>query len=181
MKDYKRLTKWKINKFSQKPEADLKDKHSEPIVAITRLAELEDKIENGELVDRNAYLDYLMAAKDTSALTDKEIEFFVKHNARVREDAMPKKSRLIDENAELRARLKKAVEVENKIQNGELVGAIWFKSWLNGQICCGRVIGYDDSVFVIESGDDLISAEKIYTSREQAEKDQNKNDDILPF
>lgn len=51
MKDYKRLTKWKINKFSQKPEADLKDKHSEPIVAITRLAELEDKIGCGQLVE----------------------------------------------------------------------------------------------------------------------------------
>lgn len=51
MKDYNRLTKWKINKFSQKPEADLKDKHSEPIVAITRLAELEDKIGCGQLVE----------------------------------------------------------------------------------------------------------------------------------
>ena len=51
MKDYKRLTKWKINKFSQKPEADLEDKHSEPIVAITRLAELEDKIGCGQLVE----------------------------------------------------------------------------------------------------------------------------------
>lgn len=51
MKDYKRLTKWGMNKFSQKPEADLKDKHSEPIVAITRLAELEDKIEAGTLVE----------------------------------------------------------------------------------------------------------------------------------
>ena len=54
MKDYKRLTKWVINKFSQKPEAHLKDKHSEPIVAITRLAELEDKIERGELIERTS-------------------------------------------------------------------------------------------------------------------------------
>lgn len=54
MKDYKRLTKWVINKFSQKPEAHLKDKHSEPIVAITRLAELEDKIERGELMERTS-------------------------------------------------------------------------------------------------------------------------------
>lgn len=30
---------------------------------IDRLAELEDKIESGEIVDCNAYLDYLMAAK----------------------------------------------------------------------------------------------------------------------
>ena len=53
-----------------------------------RLAELEDKIESGEIVDRNAYLDYLMAAKNTSELTDKEIEFFVKHNAEVRKQAV---------------------------------------------------------------------------------------------
>lgn len=88
MKDYKRLTKWGINKFSQKPEADLKDKHSEPIVAITRLAELEDKIEAGTLVDRNEYIDRFMAAKDISGMTDKELEFFVKHNAKVRKQAV---------------------------------------------------------------------------------------------
>lgn len=72
------------------------------------------------------------------------------------------------ENAALRERLKKAVELENKINNGELVDAIWFKSWINGQICCGSVIGYSDGCFVIACGDDLISANKIYTSREQA-------------
>lgn len=83
MKDYKRLTKWVINKFSQKPEAHLKDKHSEPIVAITRLAEFEDKIESGELVDRDEYIDRLMAAKDTSGMTDKEIKFFAKHDVKV--------------------------------------------------------------------------------------------------
>ena len=52
-----------------------------------RLAELEDKIENGELIDRDEYLDRLMAAKDISGMTDKELEFFAKHNARVRENA----------------------------------------------------------------------------------------------
>ena len=72
-------------------------------------------------------------------------------------------------------------EFENLVENGELVGAVWFKSWLNGQICCGRVIGYDDGGFVIESGDDLISAKKIYTSRERAENGENKNDDDLAF
>lgn len=111
MKDYKRLTKWGINKFSQKPQADLKDKHSEPIVAITRLAELEDKIESGELVDRNAYIDHLMAVKDISEVTDKEIEFFAKHNARVRENTAAEIARLTAEVAELRARLDKAVEL----------------------------------------------------------------------
>lgn len=75
------------------------------------------------------------------------------------------KNRII---AELRARLEKAVELENKINSGELVDAIWFKSWVNGQICCGSVIGYSDGCFVIACGDDLISANKIYTSREQA-------------
>lgn len=59
------------------------DSHSLKIY--NRLAELEDKIERGELIDRNEYLDYLMAAKDISGMTDKEIEFFAKHNERVRE------------------------------------------------------------------------------------------------
>lgn len=74
---------------------------------------------------------------------------------------------LESENAELKARLEKSVELENKINNGELVDAIWFKSWINGQICCGSVIGYSDGCFVIACGDDLITAEKIYTSREK--------------
>lgn len=55
---------------------------------IDRLAELEDKIERGELVERNEYLDRLMAAKDISGMTDKEIEFFAKHNAEVRKQAV---------------------------------------------------------------------------------------------
>ena len=62
-----------------------------------RLAELEDKIERGELVDRNKYLDRLMAAKDISGMTDKEIEFFAKHNARVRENADAEIARLTAE------------------------------------------------------------------------------------
>lgn len=78
------------------------------------------------------------------------------------------------ENAALRERLEKAVELENKINNGELVDAIWFKSWVNGQICCGSVIGYSDGCFVIACGDDLISANKIYTSREQARYELDK-------
>lgn len=84
------------------------------------------------------------------------------------------KNRII---AELRARLEKAVELENKINNGELVDAIWFKSWINGQICCGSVIGYSDGCFVIACGDDLISANKIYTSREQARYELDKKID----
>lgn len=114
-----------------------------------RLAEFEDKIENGEI----------------DCVADKDAEI----------------SRLQAEVAELRERLNRAVEVENKINNGELVGAIWFKSWLNGIVCCGRVVGYGDGGFVIESGNDLISAKKIYTSRERAEKEENKTDEDLPF
>ena len=82
--------------------------------------------------------------------------------------AIKRAKELKAENAALRERLEKAVELENKIDNGELVDAIWFKSWINGQICCGSVIGYSDGCFVIACGDDLISANKIYTSREQA-------------
>lgn len=59
-----------------------------------RLAELEDKIESGEIVYRNTYLDYLMSSKNISELTDKEIEFFVKHNARVRENTDAEIARL---------------------------------------------------------------------------------------
>lgn len=53
-----------------------------------RLQELEDKIEAGTLVDRNEYVDRLMAAKDISGMTDKELEFFAKHNAKVRKQAV---------------------------------------------------------------------------------------------
>lgn len=45
---------------------------------------LEDKIESGELVDRNEYLDRLMTLNYSSSMTDKEIEFFAKHNTDVR-------------------------------------------------------------------------------------------------
>lgn len=48
-----------------------------------RLAELENKIEAGTFVDRDEYLDRLMAAKDTSGMTDKEIKFFTKHDVEV--------------------------------------------------------------------------------------------------
>ena len=60
---------------------------SESLKIYKRLAKLEDKIEAGELVDRDEYIDRLMAAKDISGMTDKELEFFAKHNAKVRENA----------------------------------------------------------------------------------------------
>lgn len=105
---YERLTIKRENGFSTVRNTTLQG-------VIDRLAKLEDKIESGELVDRNEYLDRLMAAKDISGMADREIEFFAKHNARVREAAFPKMSRLIDENAELRARLEKAEELPCKV------------------------------------------------------------------
>lgn len=51
---------------------------------VGRLAAFEDKIESGELVDRNEYLDRLMTLNYSSSMTDKEIEFFAKHNTDVR-------------------------------------------------------------------------------------------------
>lgn len=47
-----------------------------------RLQEIEDKIESGELVNINA----LMVAETTRDLTEKEIEFFIKHNEEVRKE-----------------------------------------------------------------------------------------------
>lgn len=93
MKDYKRLTKWSdlgtlhIFDFVGKEIllCDISPLDTDNLAG--RLAELEDKIESGELVDRDEYLDRLMAAKDISGMTDREIEFFAKHNARVRENA----------------------------------------------------------------------------------------------
>lgn len=86
MKDYKRLTDRVTAEMLRNTEGESWDSDNIEAQCYIRLAELEDKIESGEITNRNAYLDYLMAAKDTSELTDKEIEFFVKHNARVRED-----------------------------------------------------------------------------------------------
>lgn len=76
-----------------------------------RLQFLENEIESGKIVDRNDYLDYLLAAKNTLELTDMEIEFFAKHNARVRAYVNAEIARLTAENSELRARLDKAVEL----------------------------------------------------------------------
>lgn len=88
MKDYKRLTERIIASNTGRTVLVVPSFKQDIIEQTHRLADLEDKIERGEIVDRNEYLDYLLAAKDTSELTnkDKEIEFFVKHNARVRED-----------------------------------------------------------------------------------------------
>lgn len=73
------------------------------------------------------------------------------------------------ENAALRERLEKAKkeidEYQNKIEYGKLVEPIWFLSFMNDLPCYGRVIGYqEDSGFVIECTDCMISAKEIYFS-----------------
>lgn len=97
MKDYKRLTDRVIAEMLRNTEEESWDSDNLEAQCYIRLAELEDKIESGELVDRNEYLDRLMAAKDISGMTDKEIEFFAKHNARVRENADAEIARLTAE------------------------------------------------------------------------------------
>ena len=67
MKDYKRLTDEPSNDrcyYNQMDFIDVDEMYD-------RLADLEDKIERGELVDINE----LMTAETTRELTDKEIEF----------------------------------------------------------------------------------------------------------
>lgn len=94
MKDYKRLTEKSIGCFkyclkdhkSKVGEFNDYDAFFDYLMAIKRLGELEDKIESGELCDRKEVIDRLMTAKDTSTLTDKEIEFFIKHNEAVRKE-----------------------------------------------------------------------------------------------
>ena len=118
MKDYKRSTKsdWHSAKFAVVG-------NKEHRAVLHRLWELENRIESGELVDRNEYLGYLLAAKNTSELTDKEIEFFAKHNARVRKNANAEIARLTVKNVALQKRLEKAVELPCKV--GDTVYSIF--------------------------------------------------------
>lgn len=116
MKDYKRLTE--RDEFGNADIIGLDshelanglhfDELNKLTSALNRFAELEDKIESGEIVDRNAYLDYLMAAKNTLELTDKEIEFFAKHNARIRKYVDEDITRLTAENDNLTVELEVA-------------------------------------------------------------------------
>ena len=63
-------------------------------------------------------------------------------------------------------------ELEDKIENGRLVDCIWFISWLNESVCCGQVVGYEeDSGFVILTKGSMVSADKIWTNCEDAEKE----------
>ena len=90
MKDYKRLTEKSVSCFkyclknhkSKDGEFNDYDAFFDYSMAVKRLGELEDKIERGELVDINN----LMTAKTTRDLTEREIEFFIKHNEKVRKE-----------------------------------------------------------------------------------------------
>lgn len=114
MKDYKRLTKWAkkgtLHVFDingkEIPLCDVSPIDFDNLAG--RLALLEDKIESGELVDRNEYINRLMMTKDISGLTDKEIDFFAKHNARVRENADAEIARLTAANYNLTVELEVA-------------------------------------------------------------------------
>ena len=67
---------------------------------------------------------------------------------------------------------RKLVELEDKIEQGKLVDCIWFISWLSENVCWGQVVGYEeDSGFVILTNNSMISADKIWTNREDAEKE----------
>ena len=72
---------------------------------------LEDKIESGEIVNRNDYLDHLMSAKSVCELTNKEIDFFVKHNARIRKFMSDDLARLVAENQQLKEEAAKTKSV----------------------------------------------------------------------
>ena len=86
MKDYKRLTERITASNTGRTVLVIPTFRHEIIEQTNRLAELEDKIESGELCEREELIEHLMTAKDTSTLTDKEIEFFIKHNEEVRKE-----------------------------------------------------------------------------------------------
>ena len=124
MKDYKRLTDRVTAEMLRNTEEESWDSDNLEAQCYIRLAELEDKIERGELVDRNEYLDRLMAAKDISGMTDKEIEFFAKHNARVRENADAEIARLTAENQRLR---EEAAEQKSIAEHEHATQMEWFQ------------------------------------------------------
>ena len=68
--------------------------------------------------------------------------------------------------------IERLAELEDEIEQGRLVNCIWFISWLNEEVCCGQVIGYEeDSGFVILTNNSMVSADKIWTNYEDAEKE----------
>lgn len=99
MKDYKRLTEKSVSCFKyclknhKSKDGEFNDYEAffDYSMAVKRLGELEDKIEREELIDINE----LMTAKTTRELTDKEIEFFVRHNEKVRKETAREILRMI--------------------------------------------------------------------------------------
>lgn len=170
MKDYKRLTKsdWHDAKF----DAAVNKEHR---AVLHRLWDIENRIERGEIVDRNSYLDYLMAAKNTLELTDKEIEFFAKHNARVRTSANAEIARLTAENAELRAKIEKAVELPCKvgdtIYQTDTNGTRIFKSTVKNIIFETDGVAFDERAI----GESIFLTEEAV--KEKMKKLQEKNND----
>lgn len=116
---YKRLTKWSevgtlhVFDFCDK-EVPLSEVSALDIDQIAgRLAKLEDKIESGELVDRNEYLVHLMSAKSLLELTNEEIDFFVMHNTKIRKYVDEEITRLRTENKRMKKQLEKIKGVFN--------------------------------------------------------------------
>lgn len=125
----------------------------------------------------------LVAIKLYSEAGAEEIRRLEVENAKLKEMLSCVKSgrvsKLKSENAALRERLDKTEkeidEYKRKIKYGKLVEPVWFISFLNGLPCYGRVIGYqEDSGFVMQCSDCMISAKKIYLSEEEAEKERKK-------
>lgn len=116
---YKRLTKWNevgtvhVLDFCNR-EVPLSEVSALDIDQIAgRLAKLEDKIESGELVDRNEYLVHLMSAKSLLELTNEEIDFFVMHNTKIRKYVDEEITRLRTENKRMKKQLEKIKGVFN--------------------------------------------------------------------
>lgn len=113
----------------------------------------------------------------TQSFTKMETLYKIKRNElEIKENEI---KRLETENADLRERLDKTEkeidEYKRKIKYGKLVEPVWFISFMNDLPCYGRVIGYqEDSGFVMDCADSMISAKKIYLSEEEAEKELNK-------
>ena len=92
MKDYTRLTRQSVDNFkyclkdhkAKIGEFNDYDAFFDYSMAVKRLGELEDKIERGELI----------STKETG---DTEIEFFVKHNDRVRKFALKNFAKVLKE------------------------------------------------------------------------------------
>ena len=82
MKDYKRLTPNSYTETIGKAQHDYVFNKA----ILTQAWDWENKIESGELCEREELIEHLMTAKDTSTLIDKEIEFFIKHNEKVRKE-----------------------------------------------------------------------------------------------